>query len=398
MTTIRSAVASVAIATLVILTAIPAGGTTADPDEGPGIISLTCLVRPGGCVAGALIGGAVDIAGGAIDGVFDEIGELAAGAFTGIVALFGRAAITMLEVVTTWWITNPSLINSRGGLVASIGTYFYALTAFMVLAGFIWNGIQIIIQQRAEPAADLLRATLTYMIVGGGGIGLVQAAAAATDAWAAELIDGAFDQENLPEVFGGLLLSNTVLFMLFSLVLLIAGIFQALLLVMREISLVILTGMIMFAASGQYFRFSRGWLGNLAGMIIPILLWKPIAAMLIAISLSFISGATGVGDLIIGLVLFAGSAVAYKPLHRLFVVFTPGGGTTSGSGGGAVSALGTGAMGVAMLQGGAGGGAAASGAATTSAGAAAGPTGVAAGAAIAVTQHVAQQASQQGSS
>jgi hypothetical protein len=312
----------------------------------------TCLDGAKGCpesIATLPLDISTDVAGDISSVALDELEDRADSAFQEMAVAFVRSGLDLTMELTTFWVDIPSRVrdDSAAEIITEIDSYFERLSVLLVVAGIMFSGIRLVVRRGAEPAADLMRATVVFVIAAGCGVLLVEGFAAATDQWSSEILAEATTDENLEQVAESIAGSggvNAPLLLVIGMVMILGGLMQAALMVAREVSLIIAAGLIVFAASGQFFRASSGWIWNLAGFIVPLIMWKPIAAILNAIALDFMA-AGGQLNPVIGVVMLIGAAFAWRPLRSVFELFNPSNANAGYSkGGGFASVAGTGAM------------------------------------------------------
>lgn len=302
--------------------------------------AVECAARPLFCLLQA---GSDEVVGG----VVGEFAERAETAFDFVVLEFWEAGIELFSGLSTWWVDIPNRVTTESTLIGEIESMFSWIVAAFVMAGFMAAGIRMIWQRGPEPAVDLARAVVSFVLVSGVGVALVQGFAAASDAWAAQLMAESLDLGDVDATLLPLASLNSAMILILALVMIIGGLVQAVLMVAREASLIILTGLIVLAASGQFFRSTQTWLYNLLGWIIPLILWKPIAAILTSLAFRFLAAGDDLLNFVIGLVLLVGAAWVWQPLRSIFSMFNPANanaGYTRSGGGGFSSVAGVGAL------------------------------------------------------
>lgn len=124
----------------------------------------------------------------------------------------------------------------------------------------------------------------------------------------------------------------SALVLLFSLLALIIGIVQALLLLFRGAALVILAGLLPLAASGSITKMTQPWFGTVAGWMLALSFYKPIAATVYATAFLLVGKGEGLHAMLMGLAMMLISLIAFPVLLKFFT-WTTGGTESSGGGG-----------------------------------------------------------------
>lgn len=120
------------------------------------------------------------------------------------------------------------------------------------------------------------------------------------------------------------------------LLLMIAGLVQAVLMMFREGALVILAGVTVLAAAGTFTHATRPWLPRVLGWMLALICYKPAAALVYASALALVGEGDDPRTVLVGLTMLVLAIVALPALMKFFTWTT---GAVSSSGGTAVAAL-----------------------------------------------------------
>ena len=276
----------------------------------PGL-PLTCL----GNVAGA--------AGGLVTGA---LGNSFADAMR-------DGAAWVIKTTIGWWIDVPA-IDLATSPAAAIRSYVLWLAAVVATGGLIWQGLLLAVTRRSQHALDIGRGL--FMLALWSAIGIVGPAIAlrAGDAFSAWVLDTSAHGQAADRLvslasLNGIQSSGAVIVL--GLVMMLAGLAQAVLMMFREGALVILAGVVVLAAAGSMTHGTRPWLPKVIGWMLALICYKPAAALVYATAITLVGEGTDPRTVIVGLTMMLLALVALPMLMKLF---TWASGSATGGGGG----------------------------------------------------------------
>ncbi|GMA37815.1 hypothetical protein [Demequina litorisediminis] len=244
------------------------------------------------------------------------------------------------------------------GAAAFIQSSLWGWLLVLVLLSVMVGAIRIIIDQRMEPAKDLLRSILTLITVTAVGTTMIGLLIAATDKFSVWILsrslecnaaDASCFGEGLtsllviggPATMGGGL--GMLLVIIMGLLAVCATLLQIVLLVARGAMLVVLTGVLPLTASFTNTGMGRTWFNRSVAWVIALILYKPVAAIIYATAFKLVGdGASGIFPdrddplltLAAGVVLMVLALIAMPALMRFI---TPAVGAVISAGGGGVA-------------------------------------------------------------
>jgi len=218
----------------------------------------------------------------------------------------------------------------------------YILSGLMVGLGILWHAIKMIWNKSGVPLADLIKSIAVFIFVATAGIGLVQMGAAASDELATVFLNDATNPTKLEGIKLDLpadedSLSMLILNIIWIAILFLGMVFQVFMVILKDVTVVVASGILVLAGSGQFYNFSKAWLDKILGVLIGCLAYKPLVALLMNIAITVMSDGTLTGTLIGAAMIFA-SAFGFSPLMKMFTQLNYSGGIGSGS------SMGTGAI------------------------------------------------------
>lgn len=314
------------------------------PDPAANNCGPAQVVQAAGNVIGDTVGGVIGgVAKAGVEGLADALRE---GASWVITTSFG------------WWIAIPS-INLETSAVDSIRSNTAYLSLIVASLGMIWGGVRLAFRRKADPAWDLGTGLLRLAGVSALGVAVPQLLLRSGDSFSNWVLDSATSGEvserlgNLASM-AGINAPGAVIFT--AMFMILAGSIQAVQMFLREGGIVILTGVMLLAAAGGFNPATQSWFPKVAGWLVALILYKPMAALVYAAALSQIGTTDDPRNVFIGLAMMTLSIVAMPTMMKFFTWAAPGAlnGTTGGHGAG-TALMGAGLAAAALGKGGGGG-------------------------------------------
>lgn len=268
---------------------------------------------------------------------------------------FGKSAADMLLKFQRKWVGEQSLSVSPQSQEVSyqIRSVVLPLAAAVLVAGLIWQGIVIILTRRSQPLVDLIRGLFTFAIWASLGVAGPVLAMRISDALALEFFnytqrelakanmgDNTTIIEGVAKAFAGENTNNADMAtrLLLGPLLILTTFFLQFTLIFREMSVVILSGVIIVAAAGSVTGSTKQWLFKIISWMLALIAYKPLATLVyLAATLMYLAGSkAGASErqFYAGLVMI-GMTVVMLPLTMRFFSWA----TSQGSGSGAGSAF-----------------------------------------------------------
>lgn len=243
-------------------------------------------------------------------------------------------ATWVIKTTIAWWIEVPAIDLGRTPVDAIRG-YVLWLAIVVSVVGVMWQAILLMLSRRPEPLLNVGRG-LFYVALWSS-IGVVGPAAAlrAGDAFSVWVLDSAAGGQATDRLVALASLSaiqSPGAVTILGLLMMLAGLVQAILMLFREGAVVILSGVVVLAAAGSFTNATRPWLPRVLGWMLALITYKPAAALVYAAALAL----TGQGDdprtVVVGLTMMLLAIIALPVLMKFFTWTT--GAATSGGGGG----------------------------------------------------------------
>src|SRR4051812_42084136 len=261
-------------------------------------------------------------------------GNLATGVLgNGFADAMRDGAAWVIKTTIGWWINVPAL-DLATSPAATIRSYVLWVALVVAVGEVIWQGILLTVTRRPEPALDVGRGLFTLALWSALGIIGPAAALRAGDAFSVWVLDAAAHGHAADRLIRLASLSgidSAGAGILLGLLMMLAGLAQAVLMMFREGALVILAGVVVLAAAGSMTRATRPWLPKVLGWMLALICYKPAAALVYASAITLVGEGDDPRTIFVGLTMMLLAIVALPVLMRLFTWAT--GAATSGGGG-----------------------------------------------------------------
>ena len=302
-----------------------------------------CPIDPTAC-AGAVVGG---IANSAVEGLAEALRE---------------GSKFIIKTSVGWWLNVDSIDLQGSGAQAMRGQLRYVALA-VAIGGMMWGGLRMAIRRNSEPAWDVGAGLARLAAVSSLGFLVPQLLLAAGDDFSVWVLDQATSDrvaERLTMVagLGGVTAPGAVI--LGAILMIVAGVVQAMLMFFREGGIIILTGVLVLSAAGGMNSMSKSWFPRVSGWLLALILYKPMAALVYAAALNQIGESDDPRNFLIGLAMLVLAIVALPAMMKFFTWAAPGAVSAASGMGGAASAAAAGIGAAGAMRGLGGGGGSAS--------------------------------------
>jgi hypothetical protein len=272
--------------------------------------------------------------------VASSVTTAATGAGTnGLADAMRQGAKEVMDTTMGWWVNVPS-IDLAATPVQQIQAQVRWLAIAVAVAGVIWQGFRMTITRKPDPLLDVGRGLITTVLWSAIGVAAVQIALSAADSYSTWVLDSAA-QGQVQQKLSGLAEMTQVesagAIIVISLLMIVAGIAQAVLMFFREGAIIVLSGLVVLAAAGSFTATTRPWLHKWLSWTIALVLYKPVAATIYAVAIQVVGSGRDARTIFIGLTMIIMSLIALPTLMKLFAFAVP---AATAGGAGAMAALG----------------------------------------------------------
>ncbi|WP_158307253.1 hypothetical protein [Kribbella flavida] len=224
--------------------------------------------------------------------------------FESLAAKVGETATTGLEAVATFWvrIDSPTLATQQGsdwtlnGPVQTLHDNVLWVTGTIFCIAVLITGVRLAWEQRAEPLRQLLKATLTLVLVTGAGAAFLQLLISVSDWFAQDVMDRTLEPgQTFDKAVGALVLAGAgsapvnamplIAMMFVGVAVFMASVVQVVLLLIRSAMLVLLAGTFPLAAAATNTEVGRAWFRKYCAWALAFIAYKPAAALVYAAAL-----------------------------------------------------------------------------------------------------------------
>ncbi len=246
----------------------------------------------------------------------------------------------MVENTVAWWVKVPSIDPATSGYstVTEIASYLQGITIAVAVGGMIAAGIRMAVTRRPDPLIGVGRGLAALAAAATLGVVVPSALIRAGDSLSSWVITRAAHDSDIGErlillmAFGGGVPAGVIIVL--GVVALLAAFVQAVLMMFRQGSVLVLTGCLLLAASGQFNEATRPWFRRVTGWMLALICYKPAAALVYAAAFTMAGQGNSPTAMLAGFSMIILSLVALPVLVRLFT-WTTGAVTQSGGGGAA---------------------------------------------------------------
>ncbi|MFD5372090.1 hypothetical protein [Streptomyces sp. NPDC127103] len=274
-------------------------------------------------------------------------------------SILGDAATTTAEFVGEfmrigfgWWLMTDSVQVKDSGVLGDTKDPTKSMSLHALMAGIgagiatilvMFQGIKMIIQRKGAPLAQIVQGLMMNLLVSAAGVAIIDALLIASDQLAEAILYVGFGGGNVPDRMAAMLLPAIVnpigLFIVALLVFIVTGT-QLVMLFLRQAAIPIQALLLPIAGAGQLGGEStRQWLPRLFTAIMVIIVYKPMAALIISVGFTEMANGSGIIDVIRGIVTLTLSVIALKSLMALFAPLGLSMGNAVSAGGGLGGAL-----------------------------------------------------------
>jgi hypothetical protein len=227
--------------------------------------------------------------------VIGALGDVAAGAATGALGNgFAEAmrdgATWVIRTTVGWWVDVPAL-DLVDSPAVTIRGYVLWLAVAVATGGVIWQGVMLAVSRKPDYALSVGRGLFVVALWSSVGIIGPAAALGAGDSLAAWVLDeasGGQAADRLTQLAGMSTINSAGAVILLGLLLMAAGLVQAVVMIFREGALVILSGVTVLAAAGTFVHATRPWLPRIVGWMLALICYKPAAALVYGSALALV--------------------------------------------------------------------------------------------------------------
>jgi hypothetical protein len=282
-----------------------------------------CPVDPTACVAPV-----VDAAAGAVTRVTGNV----------LADTMASGAEWVFRELAGWWINIDSTTATSSSSV-EIASMVRPIAIAVAVGGVLWQAARMMVSRRSEPLINITRGLATFAGFSAVGLLGVNLALQAGDSLAVYFLQAGTDGKAATRLaqlglLTGVHSPGTVTVL--GLILMLLGLMQAVLMLFREVALVILSGLVLVAAAGNFSQASRPWISKWLARMLALVLYKPMAGLIFWAAFKTVGTATDLHAVLVGMAMLGMSIFSLPVMVRFFDWAIP---ASSGHHGGGLGSL-----------------------------------------------------------
>lgn len=240
----------------------------------------------------------------------------------------------MITLGSFWTKGTVGMDLGKGSPIEFMQQHMQFVVVTVLVASMMACGIQIIVTRNNDALHRLGRGLITTIIVSGAGPTAVTIAVATADVFSTWLMDAATQGQSAN--FGSVIMSTATipsggLFVVLIMggAALIANVIQIGLLYLRAALLILVIAIFPVVAAASASKMGENWWRKLAGFVVAVILYKPVATIIYALGVRVLSSAAGKEDVadaltayILGGIFLVAAALALPPLISFIMPVT----------------------------------------------------------------------------
>ncbi|MEU8309850.1 hypothetical protein AB0C84_40395 [Actinomadura sp. NPDC048955] len=242
----------------------------------------------------------------------------------------------------TWWVQVPSPDLQDEAAVYTIQGWMMPIATAVAVMAVIVAGGKMAITGKANSLTDVGQGLVTIAATGAIGVIVPTLLLQAGDAWSSWVISTSADGDFVRRLVETIAMAGAPVGLINVLGVfgLLMAIVQALLMVFRQASIIVLAGMLPLASAGTLAPKTRVWFTKITGWGLAFVFYKPAAAAIYAIAITMVGKGSDIRTIFVGYAMMALSLIALPVLMKLTTWATGSVAQSSGQGGLLSAALG----------------------------------------------------------
>lgn len=234
-----------------------------------------------------------------------------------------------------WWVRIPSPSLAADPAVTQLQHWLLPITTAVAVLSMIIAGGKMTLTRKASPLADVGSGLLIVAATTAIGTLLPTLLLRAGDAWSSWVLNAATGGQFAARLNALMQLpgSPAAIVVVLGTVAIILGAVQAILMLIRQASLIVLAGVLPLAAAGTLNSATRAWFRKTTSWMLALIFYKPAAAAVYATAFTLIGDGNSVQAVLMGFAMMVLSLVALPVLMKFFT-WTTGAVAESARGGG----------------------------------------------------------------
>jgi len=250
-----------------------------------------------------------------------------------------------------WWVKVPSPDLTAEPAVGQLQQWMLPIAAAVAVLGMAIAGAKMTFSRKANPLIDAGSGLAIIAATSALGVVLPSMLLRAGDAWSQWVLNASSGGRFGERMTVMLTLAGSApgVVIVLGIIAIVMATVQAVLMLFRQASLVILAGVLPLAAAGTLTPTTRAWFRRVTGWMLALIFYKPAAAAVYATAFTLIGAGTDPRTLLMGFAMVLLSLLALPALMRFFS-WTTGAVADSAHGGGFFQTVVGGAIAVGALR------------------------------------------------
>ncbi|GAA0965386.1 hypothetical protein [Actinocorallia libanotica] len=270
----------------------------------------------------------------------DSVQDFGTNTMDAVGRAFQESVGWFFKETSSWWVQIDSPDLAQEQAVGHLQNLFQPVQLTVAVLAMLLAAGKMALTRKADPLIGVGSGLALVAVVAAIGVTLPNLLLRWVDEWT-EWVLTASTGDAFAERMTGIVLASEavpgVLAFVLGLVALVIGGIQAILLLFRQSSLIILAGVLPLAAAGALAPATRDWLKKVTGWMLSMIFYPAAAAAVYAAAFTLIGTGKGLRTTLMGLSMLVLALVAFPVLLKFFTWTT--GADSSGGGGGLLSAI-----------------------------------------------------------
>lgn len=287
-----------------------------------------------------------------IDPILSGTGGAVAGGVLGAIAAAIQAGVAWIVTGTMdWWVKIASPNLAAEPAVGQLQQWLLPITAAVAVLSMIIAGGKMALTRKASPLVDVGSGLVIIAVTTAIGVLLPTLLLQAGDAWSSWVLNASSGGQfaarltTIMELTG----APSAIVVVLGIVAIILSAIQAVLMLFRQASLVVLAGVLPLAAAGTLSPGTRTWFRKVTSWMLALIFYNPAVAAVYATAFTMIGKGGSVQTILMGFAMMLLSLVALPALMKFFT-WTTGTVADSAGGGGFLQTAMGGAIAVGALR------------------------------------------------
>ncbi len=287
-----------------------------------------------------------------VSSIPQQAASAVAGGVIGQIAAAIQSGVAWIVTNTVgWWVKVPSPDLTAEPAVGQLQQWMLPIAAAVAVLGMAIAGAKMTFSRKANPLIDAGSGLAIIAATSALGVVLPSMLLRAGDAWSQWVLNASSGGRFGERMTVMLTLAGSApgVVIVLGIIAIVMATVQAVLMLFRQASLVILAGVLPLAAAGTLTPTTRAWFRRVTGWMLALIFYKPAAAAVYATAFTLIGAGTDPRTLLMGFAMVLLSLLALPALMRFFS-WTTGAVADSAHGGGFFQTVVGGAIAVGALR------------------------------------------------